>query len=136
MQQRLMAARIEAPNRDGRVLVIGDSMNANGRHQLTMQTPGATSVEAVDLRDLVNFARQFDLVSPNALRQLAEFAASMMTGVGPANLLARVETIRGGRARTPATAAEAAAAAFMVAHRSVTRLDGGGIHGDIRDFFP
>ncbi|MDO3617952.1 UvrD-helicase domain-containing protein [Ralstonia pseudosolanacearum] len=123
VQQRLMAARIEAPTRDGHVLVIGDSMNAHGRHQLTMQTPGATSVEAVDLRDLVNFARQFDLASPNALRQLAEFAASMMTGVGPTNLLARVETIRGGRARTPATAAEAAGAAFMVAPSYTTSIE-------------
>jgi hypothetical protein len=123
VQQRLMAARKEAPNRDGSVLVIGDSMNATGRHQLTMQTPGATSVEAVDLRDLVSFSRQFDLASPNVLRQLAEFAASMMTGVGTANLLARVETIRGGRARTPATPAEAAAVAFMLAPSHATSID-------------
>ncbi|MBV7543510.1 UvrD-helicase domain-containing protein [Acidovorax sp. sic0104] len=123
VQQRLMAARKEAPNRDGSVLVIGDSMNATSRHQLTMQTPGATSVEAVDLRDLVSFSRQFDLTSPNVLRQLAEFAASMMTGVGTANLLARVETIRGGRARTPATPAEAAAVAFMLAPSHATSID-------------
>jgi len=123
VQQRLAAARTEAPNRDGRVLVIGDSMNVNGRHQLTMQTPGATSVEAVDLKDLVTFARQFNLASPNALRQLAEFATSLMTGVGAANLLARVETIRGGRARTPATPAEAAAVAFMAAPSHKTTID-------------
>lgn len=122
VQQRLAAARAEAPNRDGRVLVIGDSMNANGRHQLTMQTPGATSVEAVDLKDLVNFARRFDLASPDALRQLVEFATSLMTGVGTANLLARVETIRGGRARTPATPAEAAAVAFAVAPSHTTSI--------------
>jgi hypothetical protein len=123
VQQRLTAARTEAPCRDGRVLVIGDSMNVNGRHQITMQTPGATSVEAVDLKDLVSFARQFDLASPNALRILAEFATSLMTQVGTANLLARVETIRGGRARTPATPAEAAAVAFMVAPSYTTSID-------------
>ena len=67
LQQRRIAARTEAPNRDGRVLVIGDSINVSGRHQLTMQTPGATSVEAVDLKDLVNFARQFDLADPLSL---------------------------------------------------------------------
>lgn len=115
LQQRLLAARTEAPNPGGRVLVIGDAINVNGRHQLSMQTPGATSVEAVDLKDLVNFARQFDLASPNALRQLAEFATSLMTGVGTASFLTRVETIRGGRARTPATPAETAAVAFMAA---------------------
>jgi hypothetical protein len=123
VQQRLMAARTEAPNREGRVLVIGDSMNVNGRHQLTMQTPGATSVEAVDLRDLLNFARQFDLASPNALRLLAEFATSLMTQVGTATLLARVETIRGGRARTPATPAEAAAVTFMASPSHTTSID-------------
>ena len=123
LQQRLMAARTEAPNRDGRVLVIGDSINVNGRHQLTMQTPGATSVEAVDLKDLVIFARQFDLASPNALRMLADFATTVMTGVGTANLLARVETIRGSRARTPATPAEASAVAFVAAPSHTTSID-------------
>ena len=125
VQQRLMAARAAAPNRDGRVLVIGDSINVAGRHQLTMQTPGATSVEAVDLKDLVNFARQFDLASPQALQRLAEFATSLMTGVGTANLLARVETIRGGRARTPPTPAEAVAVSFLEApchHASIDLL--------------
>lgn len=123
VQQRLVAARTEAPNRDGSVLVIGDSMNVNGRHQLSMQTPGATSVEAVDLKDLVSFARQFDLASPNALRQLAEFATLLMTGVGVANLLARVETIRGGRARTPSTPAESAAMVFMTAPSHTASID-------------
>lgn len=123
VQQRLVAARTEAPNRDGRVLVIGDSINVNGRHQLTLQTPGATSVEAVDLRDLLNFARRFDLASPNALRLLVEFAALLMTEVGTANLLARVETIRGGRARTPATPAEAAAVAFTAAPSHTTSIE-------------
>lgn len=115
LQQRLVAARTQAPNQDGRVLVVGDSINANGRHQLTMQTPGATSVEAVDLKELVAFARQFNPVSPDALRQLAEFATSLMTEVGASSLLARVDTIRGGRNRTPPTPAEAAAVAFVTA---------------------
>ncbi|WP_175626589.1 MULTISPECIES: UvrD-helicase domain-containing protein [Oxalobacteraceae] len=123
VQQRMVAARTEAPNRDGRVLVIGDSMNANGRHQLAMHTPGATCVEAVDLRDLVNFARQFDLGGVNALRQVAEFATSLMTSVGTANLLTRVNTIRSGRSRTPPTSAEAAAVAFVAAPSYTTSID-------------
>ena len=113
VQQRLRAARTEAAARDGRVFVIGDALNVRSRHQLTMQTPGATSVEAVDLKDLVQFSRQFDLTSPNALRHLAEFSTSLMTEVRMTNLLARVETIRGGKARTPPTAAEAAAVGFV-----------------------
>lgn len=122
LQQRLAAARTQAPNQEGRVLVIGDSMNAVGRHHLTMQTPGATSVETVDLKDLVTFARQFELAGPNALRQLASFAASLMTEVGAANLLSRVETIRSGRARTPPTPAEAAAVTFIEAPGHTTAI--------------
>lgn len=115
VQQRLAAAQTTAPNQDGRVLVIGDSRSAEGRHRLTMQTPGATSVETVDLRDMVTFARQFNLAGLGALAQLVGFATSVMTEVGAANLLARVETIRGGRNRTPPTPAEAAAVAFATA---------------------
>lgn len=122
-QQRLLAARTAAPNRDGRVLIIGDSTNADSRHQLTMQTPGATSVEPVDLRDLVNFARQFDLTSANALRQLASFASSLMTGVAISSLLPRVETIRANRARTSPTPAEAAAVAFATAPSYIAAID-------------
>tara|TARA_A100001391_G_C5077746_1_gene279492 strand:+ start:314 stop:1732 length:1419 start_codon:yes stop_codon:yes gene_type:complete len=122
-QQRRNAALTEAPNQGGHVLVIGDSMNVRGRHRLTMQTPGATSVEAVDLKDLVSFAHRFDLGSPDALRVLAEFASSLMTGVGTANLLTRVETIRGGRARTPAMPAESAAVAFMEAPSYMSSID-------------
>jgi len=114
VQQRLVAARTEAPNAQGSVLIIGDSINVQGRHQLTSQTPGAMAVEAVDLRDLVNFARNFDLQGANALAQLVEFASSVMTGVG-ANLRTRVESLRAGRARTPPTAAEAAAIDFVAA---------------------
>ena len=104
-----MAARTESPNARGSVLIIGDSINVQGRHQLTSQTPGAMAVEAVDLRDLVNFARNFNLQGANALAQLAEFASSVMTGVGAANLRTRVESLRTGRARTPPTPAEAVA---------------------------
>lgn len=113
VQQRLVAARTESPNARGSVLIIGDSINVQGRHQLTSQTPGAMAVEAVDLRDLVNFARNFNLQGANALAQLAEFASSVMTGVGAANLRTRVESLRTGRARTPPTPAEAEAVAFV-----------------------
>lgn len=113
VQQRLMAARTEAPHAQGTVLVIGDAINVQGRYQLTSQTPGAMTVEAVDLRDLVSFASQFDLRGVGPLSQLAEFASSVMTGVGAAALRARVESLRGGRARTPPTPAEAEAVAFV-----------------------
>lgn len=112
VQQRLLAARSEALNAQGSVLIIGDAINVQGRHQLTSQTPGAMAVEAVDLRDLMNFARQFNLRGADPLAQLIDFASSVMTGVDAAHLRSRVETLRGGRARTAPTPAEAEAVAF------------------------
>ena len=113
VQQRLVAARTEAPNEQGTVLIIGDAINVQGRYQLTSQTPGAMTVESVDLRDLVSFAGQFDLRGGRPLSQLVEFASSVMTGVGAAALLPRVEVLRSGRARTPPTPAEAEAVSFL-----------------------
>lgn len=112
VQQRLTAARTGAPGSQGTILVIGDSMNVQGRHQLTSQTPGAMTVEAVDMRDLVNFARRFNLHTPTALQDLVSFSALMMTGIGAPNLVTRVGTIRAGRARNPPTPVEADAVAF------------------------
>lgn len=119
-QQRLIAARTNAPGSEGTVLVIGDSMNVQGRHQLTSQTPGAMAVEAVDLRDLVTFARRFDLQAPDALQNLVEFASAVMTGVGASNLITRVGSLRSGRARTAATPLESIAMTFE-AERTMSR---------------
>lgn len=114
-RQRRAAALTRLVGQEETVLVIADARNPRGRHQLTGQTPGATSVEAVDLGDLVGFARRFNVAAADALTQLLNFAADLMTQVGAANLLARVETIRQGRARTPPTAVESAAVGFVTA---------------------
>ncbi|MFC6310416.1 DNA helicase UvrD [Paraburkholderia dipogonis] len=115
IQQRRAAAQTRLVDREETVLVIGDARNPQGRHQLTSQTPGATSVEAVDLGDLVGFARRFDLGAVDALPQLVRFAADVVTQVNATTLLARVETVRQGRARTPPTPAERAAVTFVAA---------------------
>ena len=111
-QQRLVAARTKSITPHGNVLIIGKSTNPLERFQLAMQTPGATTVEQVGLDDLTNFSRHFDVGAPNALPKLVDFAGSLMTGVGAAELLHRVETIRLGRAKKAPSAAEAAAVAF------------------------
>lgn len=113
--QRRAAAQTRTVGQEESVLIIGDARNPRGRHQLSGQTPGATSVEAVDLGDLVGFARRFNIGGANPLDQLVNFAAELMTQVGASNLLSRVETIRQERARTPPTPAEAAAVAFAIA---------------------
>lgn len=74
-QRRLAAARVQPPNGGGCVLIIGDSTNPGSQRQFASQTPGAVTVEAVDLKDLVAFARTFNLDSPPAaLDSLVEFA--------------------------------------------------------------
>jgi hypothetical protein len=111
-EQRRAAARTRGRNVQDRVLVIGDAMNVNGRYQLTSQTPGATVVERVDLVELIQFTRAFDPAGANPLRQVVEFAACLMTGVGAAALLERVRVLQHGRPRNPTTPIEAAALAF------------------------
>ncbi|KHS05999.1 MULTISPECIES: UvrD-helicase domain-containing protein [Xanthomonas] len=109
--ERRTAARTNAPGQ-GTVLVIGDSRNVRGRHDLTSQTPGAVVVERVDLPELTAFARRFDLQNATALEDLVRFSAEMMTGVGATTLLGRVESLRANRARNPPTMPEGAAVAF------------------------
>lgn len=111
-QQRRAAAQTRIVGNEQTVLIIGDSRNVSGRHQLSCQTPGATSVEKVDLDDLVSFSQRFDIAAPDSVQQIIHFAGSLLTQVGATALIARVETIRSGRARTPPTPAEVAAVAF------------------------
>ena len=103
-QKRLRAARVRPPNSEGCVLIIGDSTNPDGQRQIASQTPGAIAVEAVDLKDLVKFARAFDLAEPDALERLATFAQSIMRNVGAADLVRRVGSLLRGTARNPAGA--------------------------------
>jgi len=111
-EQRRQAARTRGRNAQDSVLIIGDAMNVRGRHQLSRQTPGATVVERVDLVELVQFAKAFEPVGPNSLALLVEFAATLMTGVGASALMNRVNVLRQGRPRNPATPIEALAVAF------------------------
>lgn len=112
-EKRLEAGRVRPPGKDGRVLIIGDSTNPDGQRKFASQTPGAVTVEAVDLKDLVAFARRFDLASPDALQYLVEFAQSVMRNVGAAEVIRRVSALQRGTARTPANELEQAALAFI-----------------------
>jgi DNA helicase-2/ATP-dependent DNA helicase PcrA len=71
------------------------------------------TVEAVDLKDLVAFAKRFDVASPQALQHLAEFAQSVMRNVGAADFVQRVSALQRGTARTEPTEAEGSALAFL-----------------------
>lgn len=111
--RQLRAARVRPPDGSGSVLIVGDSRNPESQRKIASQTPGATTVEAVDLKDLVAFGNEFDLAAPDALERVALFAQGVMTNVGAADLVRRVESLRRGRARKPPLAVEKVALAFV-----------------------
>ena len=100
---------------NGHVLIIGDSMSPPSQQRLASQLPGATVIEAVDLRDLVSFATRLDLASADAVRVVAEFASSLMTATSADELIARLTTINAGRSRKEISPLEQAALDFAAA---------------------
>jgi len=112
---RLEAAKTRGDSAQDTVLVIGDSVNPRGQRFIASVTPGATTVEAVDLRDLTQFGRTFNPLSSNALNKLLDFLAEMMTNLGMAQLRRRIETLAAGREKKGATPVEAAILEFIAA---------------------
>ena len=110
--RQLRAARTRSPERDGTVLIIGNSKSPASQQEFASQIPGAVTVEAVELRDLVQFARDLDFQAENALARVVEFADLVMTGVGANDLLRRVDVLMRGRARREGSDTEIAAMAF------------------------
>ena len=111
-KRQLQAARAKPPQGSGRVLIIGDSRSTDSRHQFASRTPGAVTIEAVDLRDLISFARSFDPSQSDALNRLLQFAQIVMVNVGGNELLRRVESIRRGTARKEPSQTERLAVEF------------------------
>ncbi len=112
-ERRLTAARTQSPVRDGTVLIIGDSINPESHGRLASQTPGAVTVEAIDLRHLTAFANTFSVEAPDALERLLQFAQSAMTNASAQPFSQRIASLRAGRARNPATSAETSALEFL-----------------------
>jgi AAA domain len=115
VQQRLSAAQTRSNRPDGGVLIIGDSTNPRGQRDIACRTPGASAVEAVDLKDLVDFGKRFDPASTNSLEFLLNFAGDLMANAKVPELLKRVQSIRKGTARRQASDAETAAINFCQA---------------------
>lgn len=107
-QQRMEAARTPAPDRDGSVVIIGEARRPPGQRLIASMTPGATTVEAIDFRDLTAFGRSWNPGAAGALGALVEFAAEMMTNLEKATLLKRLETLAAGRATKEASRGEQA----------------------------
>jgi hypothetical protein len=91
--KRLAAGRVRGPGNDPSVLIIGDSGSPTSQRKFASQIPGAVTVEAVDLRDLVAFAQRFDVGAEDALGPLSQFAETVMANFGAADFVARVRAI-------------------------------------------
>jgi hypothetical protein len=121
--RQLRAARTAAPNRDGSVLIIGKSTSPASQQEFASQTPGAVTVEAVDLRDLVEFARDLDFRKSDALGRIASFAGSVMTNVGARDLIRRVAVLERGTERKQPTDVERAALRFQAERSPGSAVD-------------
>lgn len=110
--RQLRAARTEAPSRTGSVLIIGKSTSPPSQQEFASQIPGAVTIEAVDLRDLVEFACNLDFNRADALRAVVEFASSVMTNVGASDIIRRIGIIEKGTERKQPSDTELAALRF------------------------
>ena len=104
--RQIRAGSIRPVERDGSVLIIGHGQRPASQQEFASQIPGAVTVEAVDLRDVVGFARNLVFSRPDALARVVAFAGAVMTNVGAADLMRRVEALERGTARREATDAE------------------------------
>jgi len=111
-KRQLEACRTPPVTKDGSVLIMGDSRSPPEQWRYASLTPGAVTVESVDMRGLVAFAQGFDLRRPGSFEHLLEFADSLMSGLGRPAFLARVARHRQGSSPTPPTDAEGAALEF------------------------
>ncbi|WP_019647124.1 UvrD-helicase domain-containing protein [Novispirillum itersonii] len=110
--RQLRAAQTRAVTEKGSVLIIGDGRSPPNQQLFASQIPEAVTVEAVDLRDMVTFARTLDFNAPNALQLVVEFAGSVMTNVGGPDLLRRIGVLERGAKRREASELETLALAF------------------------
>ncbi len=108
----LEAGRTNPLDDTGSVLIIGKSTSPPSQQRFASQIPGAVTVEAADLRDLVTFARDLNMGGSRALLTIGEFAEKIMTNVGAADLVRRVDAIIAGAGGGEPSAVELSAIAF------------------------
>lgn len=110
-EQRLTAAKRRYSNSS--VLLIADS--ANKQSQWDAAARGrAHMVEALDMKDFIEFSARFDALGDDALEKAIGFAGSLMSGLSPQDLIKRTHSLKSGRARTGASHLEALALQFCL----------------------
>lgn len=108
-EKQRLACLTRSPRAGGEVLIMTGGVQKNLQRKLAKQTPGAVTVEAVDLTDVTDFAREVDFVAPGNLEAALDFAFAVMTGVDREGIAFRATTIAAGRHRAPPEAHELAA---------------------------
>jgi hypothetical protein len=120
---RREAASVQPPNRNESVIIIGDSKNPKSQQLIASQTPGAITVEAVDFKDLISFARSFDVHAGDAISQIANFGQSLMTNAGADHLLKRIASHGNKTSRTAPTELEQSALNFVSSPSHAAAVD-------------
>lgn len=92
------------------ILVIGDSIKKDSRHQFAKMANGIDVVEPVDLSDVISFAHQFDSYTGAVLvEKVLRAAATMVSGLGLTSFLKRLKILQAGSNRKPPSTNEIAA---------------------------
>lgn len=108
-EKQRFACLTRSPRIGGEVLIMTGGAQKDLQRQFAKQTPGAVTVEAVDLTDVTDFARNVDLVAPGNLEAALDFAFAVMTGVDREGIAERATRIAAGQHRTSPEAHELAA---------------------------
>lgn len=108
-EKQRLACLTRSPQAGGEVLIMAGGTQKGLQRRLAKQTPGAVTVEAVDLTDVTDFASEIDLVAPGNLEAALDFAFAVMTGIDRQSIALRATTIAADRNRTPPEAHELAA---------------------------
>jgi len=108
-EKQRLACLTRSPRAGGEVLIMTGGIQKDLQRKVAKQTPGAVTVEAVDLTDVTDFARKVDLVAPGNLEAALDFAFAVMTGVDREGIAVRAATIAADRHRAPPEAHELAA---------------------------
>lgn len=108
-EKQRLACLTQSPRAGGEVLIIAGGVQKDLQRKLAKQTPGAVTVEAVDLTDVTDFAHKIKLVAPGNLEAALDFAFAVMTGVDREGIVARATTIAAARHRAPPEVHELAA---------------------------
>lgn len=97
---------------DGSIIMLADSTSPQCQQRIARETPDAVTVEAVGLRDLMDFANRFNPCSQDAPRELLAFAKKVTRNIDAESIIQRVDSLRCGMVKNQASKVENAMLLF------------------------